>query len=55
MQGNDRCAAVVGLAAQGSQGHHRRFASQANRFAEMIAVLDVIADHDHSLLSKAID
>ena len=49
VQRDDAGAAVEVLLLQRPQRHHRPFARDAGRVAEVVAVEDVVADHDDAL------
>ncbi len=55
MEGDDGCAAVEVLALQLPQGHHGAFAGDAGGVAEVIAVEDVVAHHQHLLAVEFVD
>ena len=54
MQRDDSCPAVVVARFHRAQRYHRRFAGNSGRVAEVIAVEDVIADHQHRQATESI-
>ena len=52
--GDDRSAAVEVFLVDAAKRHHWPFAGHAGCIAEVIAVQDVIADHDHALVAETV-